>query len=83
MKQCISRKKSYHSQYMAEDALVDSWERNYYTTANAPVNVYQCTDCGDWHWTSKGEMNTRLAEEIRSNRLHKKREANDWERRFK
>jgi len=83
MKQCISGKKSYSNQGMAEDALIDSWEKNYYSAASAPINVYQCMDCGDWHWTSKGEMNVRLAEEIRSKRLHKKREANDWEKRLK
>ncbi len=83
MANCISGKKRYDSRHMAEDALIDAWERNYYTLTNGPVNVYRCEDCGDWHWTSKGTLNERLAAELRGERLKKKREANDWEKRFK
>lgn len=83
MDQCVTRKRVYFSQEEAENALIDSWGRNHFSATNGPIGVYQCLDCGNWHWTSQGSMNPRLFEEIENGNIKKARLANDWEGRFR
>jgi hypothetical protein len=58
---CSSHKKIYHTRELAEDALLDSHQRFHYRGNNGPVGVYQCSDCGYFHFTSKGETNPKLS----------------------
>ena len=60
MPHCPSGKTSYQSRSLAEDALIDSWIRHNYSPGNGPSDVYSCEDCGEFHFTSKGNMNARL-----------------------
>ncbi len=68
---------------LAEDALIDAWIRNNHSPGNGPVNVYQCEDCGNFHFTSKGEMNERLKEEWNKGSIARSRRAFDFERKIK
>lgn len=80
---CPSNKKGFASNTLAEEALLEAHHRNYYKDHNGPVNIYECDDCGQFHLTSKGELNTRLKEMLASGRLNKIREANFWESKLK
>jgi hypothetical protein len=81
MIKCRTGKKVYSTEALAEDALLDAHARHHYTHSG-PVAVYRCNECGYFHFTSKGAMNQRLAELLKSNKLKRLREANDWERKL-
>jgi hypothetical protein len=83
MGHCISRKKMYPTQAIAEDALIRLWILNDYTPSNGPVNVYRCDDCGHYHLTSQGPLNKRLGDEWNSGRIRREREAQRWVDRLK
>ena len=75
----VTKKISYLNKDLAEDALINNHERRHHNPGAGPVNVYQCEHCGDWHFTSKGELNSKLKEAIDSKRIDRSREANYWE----
>lgn len=79
MNRCITGKNCYYSRELAEEALIQAWVRRHFTPGTGPVNVYKCDDCGDYHLTSGGELNSRLAEAIKNGSIDKLREAEDWE----
>ncbi len=83
MKTCPSGKQRFDSEQLAVDALLDLWSRVDFGLGTAPVTVYLCTDCGDYHFTSRGEKHPRLEELIRSGTLGSKRRASEWERKFR
>jgi hypothetical protein len=78
MDRCISGKRMYSSQQVAEDVLIESWTRFDYTSGNGPVSVYQCEDCGQFHLTSKGPMNERLAKALSDGKIQRQKEADRW-----
>jgi hypothetical protein len=71
------------TQVLAEDALIDLWTRNEYTPGHAPITVYKCEDCGEFHLTSQGAVNEKLSEAIKSGKLKLHREAKRWEDKWK
>ncbi|NJM26670.1 MAG: hypothetical protein HC859_15525 [Bacteroidia bacterium] len=75
---CSSGKRTYASETMAEDALIEAWSRYHYTPGQGPVAIYRCDDCGQWHFTSQGPMNTRLAGALKSGKISLSRAAEDW-----
>lgn len=83
MQNCPTGKRMFVTQAMAEDALIDSWSRNEYNEGQAPVAIYQCDDCGYFHFTSKGPMNEKLSQNIASGKIKLQREANKWESKWK
>lgn len=84
MKQkCPSGKRVYSSEALAEDALLEAHIQFDYRPGYGPIAVYRCEDCGQFHLTSKGTMNTRLAESIRNGYLKKQRDSIRWEQQFK
>ena len=78
MIKCISHKKVYPTQEIAEDALMDARTHFDYSPKGGPVAVYHCEDCGHYHLTSKGAMNERLALYIANGKLNRQKEANRW-----
>lgn len=80
---CVSGKRSYPTKELAEEALLENWSRNYHNSQSGPINVYQCDDCGEYHFTSKGEINPILQSEDNIKRINRSREANFWEGKFK
>ena len=74
---CVSNKKVYQTRELAEEALIEA-QSQYEYKGGGPVAVYQCDDCGYFHLTSKGPMNQRLADLIKSGKIGRAREANQW-----
>lgn len=68
----------YPTQEMAEEALIEARINFDFPKGSGPVAVYRCEDCGQYHLTSKGEMNPRLAEYIASGKIRLQQEANRW-----
>ena len=83
MKRCRTGKVIYLTQALSEDALIDAWVRNNYKLGAGPVNTYQCDECGNFHFTSKGEMNERLKKELDSGKIAKNQRAFDLENKLK
>lgn len=83
MGKCVTQKKSYSTQQIAEDALIEAWINFDFSRGNGPVTVYRCDDCGEFHLTSSGTMNQRLAGAIESGLIKRQKEANQWMRKFK
>ena len=80
---CVTGKRSFYNRELAEEALLQNWSRNYHSQGNGPINVYQCEHCGNYHFTSKGEINQILTTEDNKKRINLSREANYWEDKFK
>lgn len=83
MIKCISHKKVYPSQEIAEEALIEAHTHYHYAPGGGPVAVYRCEDCGYYHLTSQGIMNARLASSMANGKLGRDREANQWLNRIK
>lgn len=80
---CISGKKMFASQQIAEDVLIELWSKNEYVEGHAPVSVYKCEDCGYFHLTSRPPMSESLSSALRSGKIKLNREANKWLDKFK
>ena len=83
MNRCISGKRVYATQQIAEDVLIEAWSRYDYNNNTGPVSVYKCEDCGNYHLTSTGPVNERLAKALAEGKIRQQREARRWEERFK
>lgn len=83
MIKCISGKRCYPTEAIAEDVLIETRTRFDYTPNNGPVAIYQCDDCGYYHLTSKGEVNKKLAAQLAEGKIQKQKEADRWEGKFK
>jgi hypothetical protein len=77
MLKCPTGKRVYVTEAFAVDALIDAHSRHQYT-GTGPIAVYQCEDCGYFHFTSKGKMNEKLAAQISSGKIKRQQEAYQW-----
>lgn len=68
----------YFSKELAEEALIGAHTAYTYANGQGPIAVYQCEDCGEYHLTSRGPMNERLAQYIAEGKLKRDKEANQW-----
>lgn len=82
MEKCSTGKKIYYSIHDAEEALVEAWGRNNYREGSGPIGIYECRDCGHYHWTSQGSMNDKLKTALTDGTIRKEQEANNWRNRF-
>lgn len=80
---CVSGKRTFESEELALDALVQNHIRNEYRKGQGPINVYNCADCGWWHFTSKGEVNALLKDESVQKKIAEERRAFFWEQYMK
>jgi hypothetical protein len=80
---CRSGKRLFITAALAEDALLEAWANYQFTEANGPRSIYQCDECGNFHFTSKGEMNTRLAKALSDGSIKRQRDANLWQNKWK
>jgi uncharacterized OB-fold protein len=78
MKPCISAKKMYPSQEIAEEALIEARTQFDYKLNQGPIGVYQCEDCGYYHLTSQGKINDKLASQLKDGKIKLQKEANQW-----
>jgi hypothetical protein len=82
MLRCSTGKRVYLTETLAEEALIDAHSRNHYASTG-PINIYQCEDCGYYHFTSKGQWNEKLAQQIASGKIKRQQEANQWVNKLK
>jgi hypothetical protein len=82
MIKCPTGKRVYLTEAMAEEALIDAHSRSDYA-GTGPVAVYLCEECGYYHFTSKGKMNEKLAQQISSRKIRRHQEANRWVNKLK
>ena len=80
---CVTGKVMYESAHDAEEALLGAWIRNNYREGSGPRAIYQCHDCGRFHFTSQGEMNDFLREKIESGYVATQKRAREWEDRLR
>jgi hypothetical protein len=80
---CVSGKKAFDTQALAEDVLIELWTRNEYVENHAPVAIYKCDGCGLYHFTSRGPMNEKLAQYLASGKMKLNKEANRWLDKFR
>ena len=45
---------------------------------NGPVNIYECQICGNYHFTSKGEMHSGLLTGKNKDKINRESEAQYW-----
>jgi hypothetical protein len=76
---CVTGKKMYMTMELAEEALLHAWSRFDYRNNRGPVAAYRCEDCRNFHLTSSGEMNPKLAEQLKNGELKRRRDASYWE----
>ncbi len=82
MIKCPTGKRVYLTESLAEDALIDAHSRAPFA-GTGPVNIYRCEDCGYYHFTSKGKMSEKLAQQIASGKIKRQQEANQWTNKLK
>ncbi len=80
---CVSGKRVYESEELALDALIQNQIRNHYRDGSGPVNVYECHECKNWHFTSKGPKADILEDPETIQRIRKEREGLEWESRLR
>ena len=78
MNSCETKKKQYLTESAAEDALITAWTTYGYKDNRGPIGFYICDSCGYYHLTSKGDINSRLAQLFASGKIRKQEEANRW-----
>ena len=83
MSSCVSGKKAYVSEQIAEEGLIGAHTQFEYGNTSGPVAVYQCEDCGNYHLTSRGPMNEKLAHLIKEGKISLQKEANQWEKKWR
>lgn len=81
MLRCVTGKKVYATEMMAEDALIESHIRFQYTH-QGPIAVYHCDDCGYFHFTSQGAMNVRLQQALKDGTITRQKQAAHWEQKL-
>ncbi|MBK8293023.1 MAG: hypothetical protein IPK96_20870 [Flammeovirgaceae bacterium] len=83
MVKCKTGKRLYVNETLAEDALLDAHINFDYRAGSGPVAIYQCEECGNYHLTSHGEMNKRLALQLQNGFIQKQKQAAGWQDRWK
>lgn len=79
MNKCVTGKTVFESLEIAEEALIQNHIRNNHRSGYGPINVYQCQDCENWHFTSTGLINQLLETPEVINRISRERRALEWE----
>lgn len=80
---CSTSKNGYATKALAEESLIDFRGRSYFREGSGPIAVYQCDDCGEWHFTSKGEPSELLKDEAVKSQIQQQREAEFWTRKLR
>ena len=80
---CSTGKRCFAGESVALEALIQNHIINDYLPNEGPVNVYECHQCGYWHFTSKGLKNAIFKDADTLKRIQQERRANYWERKLK
>ncbi|MFY0626228.1 MAG: hypothetical protein JXR07_08040 [Reichenbachiella sp.] len=74
---CSTGKKSHDTLELAEESLIENHIRFNHPFGSGPINVYQCSECGYFHFTSQGEINPILVEKAEF--IKRQQLARKWE----
>lgn len=83
MVRCVSNKRVYVTEDIAEQALIEAHTQFEYKKGSGPIGVYRCEDCGYYHLTSQGTVNNTLASLLKEGKIQRQKEANQWINRLK
>ncbi|MEP1095239.1 MAG: hypothetical protein ABJG78_09025 [Cyclobacteriaceae bacterium] len=75
---CVTGKNQYDSEDLAKEALIENRIRNNHRDGSGPINIYQCQDCKDWHFTSNGSEADFLRDPAIIERIKRQRQLFDW-----
>jgi len=78
MANCVTGKNRYDSEELAKEALIENRIRNNHRDGSGPLNIYQCQDCSDWHFTSSGSEADFLQDPAIVERIKRQRKLFDW-----
>ena len=70
----------YETQLLAVEALIQNHIINNYRAGQGPINVYQCDECGNWHFTSKGVKSEIFDDPEMIKMIEREKRALNWER---
>lgn len=76
---CTSGKRPYTSEALALDALLEAHIRFEFSMRSGPVAVYLCNECGQYHLTSQGQINSRLASALNDGTIDRLKRSRYWE----
>lgn len=79
---CVTGKIGYETEELATEALIQNRIRNNHREGSGPINVYQCAECSEWHFTSKGEASKALKNPETVERIRKERQMMEWSDKF-
>lgn len=80
---CRSGKTAFDSKELGEEALIQNHIRNNHREGSGPQNIYECDDCGDWHFTSRHPISELLLDESVLKRIARERLSLQWEQKIK
>lgn len=80
---CSSGKRAYSNLVLAKETLIQHHIRNNYKRGEGPINVYECQECGNWHFTSKGAENEIFEDQEVMARIESERRAFLWEQKLR
>jgi len=83
MTKCVTGKSPFQDRALAIEALIQNHIRNQHRHGTGPLNVYQCDDCGEWHFTSKPPMAEELMDPVVQKRIRDEGRALDWEKKLR
>lgn len=83
MIKCVTGKKAYLTQELAEEALIGAHTRFDYGKGKGPVGIYRCEDCGNFHLTSKGPVNSKLDQHLKDGTINRQKQADEWLNKFR
>jgi hypothetical protein len=72
----------YPSEAIAEEALLAAWTTYTYKQGDGPIAVYRCEDCGEYHLTSRGPINPRLAKSLENGEITRLKDSETWMSKF-
>lgn len=83
MIKCVTNKKVYLTEELAEEALIGAHTKFYYARGQGPMAVYCCEDCGYYHLTSQGPINDKLQQQLSQGKIEQQKLADEWLDRLK
>ncbi len=75
---CVTGKNAYESEEFAREALIQNRIHFNHREGNGPINIYLCSDCNAWHFTSTGTEADFLKEDEVINRIQKEIRLRNW-----
>jgi hypothetical protein len=75
---CSTGKRSFDSEELAREALIDVRARNNFPDDQGPNGIYGCEICGCYHLTSKSSDDSLINNTESQERIRRQKEANFW-----